>query len=104
MSLFIKKPKQWTNYVQTIEVSDIPGIEPSVHHQLSLMDIDRETLARVRRVGDLLRPHIDEMVQSFYERITAENDLNELINKHSAVDRLKQTMKQYIERFINAEI
>src|SRR5690625_2208367 len=104
MSLFIKKPKQWTSYVQTIDTSDITNVESSVRHQLSLMDIDYETLKHVRQVGDLLRPHLDEMIDSFYERITAEQDLKELINKHSAVNELKRTMKLYLEQFVEAQV
>lgn len=104
MSLFIKKPKQWSNYIQSINQTNIRHVEKFIQNQLSLMNIDQDTLKNIRNVSNFLTPHIDEMIDEFYKRVTAEEHLAEIINEYSTLDRLKQTMRQYIEQFIQADI
>ncbi|HLS07407.1 MAG TPA: methyl-accepting chemotaxis protein [Bacillota bacterium] len=104
MSLFIKKPKPWTDYVKAIEMSNIANVEQSIQHHLTLMDINEGTLQQIITVSHLLTPHIDEIVNEFYERITTDSHLAEMITSHSTLDALKRTMRQYIEQFIEAKV
>ena len=44
---------------------------------------------------DVFQEAADDVVTKFYGHITKFNELNQIINKHSTVDRLKQTQKEY---------
>ncbi|HLS20259.1 MAG TPA: protoglobin domain-containing protein [Bacillota bacterium] len=104
MSLFIRKPKQWSNYVQSIERSNITNVDESIQQHLTLMDIDNDTLQQIKNISHFFTPHVDEIIDKFYERITAEQHLSEMIASHSTLDRLKRTMRQYIEQFTKADV
>src|SRR5690625_2650387 len=104
MSLLIRKPKQWTNYVESIEKSNITDVDQSIQHHLTLMNIDKDTLQQIKQVSHFITPYIEEIVDEFYKRITDEKSLADIITSHSTIDRLKQTIHQYIERFIQADV
>ncbi|MEK4715831.1 protoglobin domain-containing protein [Sporosarcina sp. FSL K6-5500] len=43
-------------------------------------------------------------MERFYNHITSEDHLKQLITKHSTIDRLRLTMERYVEQLLHAEV
>ena len=104
MRLFFRKPKAWNEYVNPLKASDITNVGERVKDRLTFMGIDEQTLQHIRDVSHHLLPYKEEIVDGFYERITSNDHLREIISKYSTIDRLKETMKQYVGQLIRAEL
>lgn len=98
-----KKPKSWNEYTKIIQEADLQvGNRPT--ERLQFLNITEKTLEDVREAATYLHSYKSEMVNKFYENVTATEHLNEIINKHSTVERLKVTQNMYIEQFLEANI
>lgn len=104
MTILTRKPKSWTHYVN--ETSSVDDIEVSgrIKERLTFMGIGQETLNDLKAVTHLLEPHIETVVDHFYERITSVEHLKAIIVHYSTVDRLRVTMRQYVLQLIQANI
>lgn len=105
MSILRKRPKAWQQYIENLSLTDIEGVNDRTKQgSLTFLGIDQATLYDLKNVTHLLEPHIDEIVERFYDRVTSVPHLRNIINQHSTVDRLKTTMRQYITQLIHANI
>lgn len=100
MSVFKSRTKHWTkndetNYLQV-------GNRPT--ERLKFLNITEQTITDIREAAQYLLPYKNELVNKFYEKITASDHLKQIIMKHSTVESLKITQKQYIEQFLQANI
>ena len=58
--------------------------------------IDADTFAALREAGPLLRDNVERIVTEFYRRTASVASLADLINRHSSIDRLGTTLRQYL--------
>lgn len=60
--------------------------------QLQLIDFTEKDLANLKQMESYLAPHIPEAVKNFYDSLMANEELIDIINKHSSRNRLEQTL------------
>src|SRR5690625_2867693 len=105
MSMFFRKKAQsWEKYMARENDYPIEKVSNEVNEKLSFMGIDQVTCTHIRKVAPVINRAKGEIVKEFYERITAVSKLKELIDEHSTVEKLKQTMVRYLEQFLKADI
>lgn len=103
LNLFTKKPESWMDYL-TAKGEAVAAVEEHAAERLEYMGIYAETLQYIRDAYPLIAPHKDELVDQFYERIASVPMLNELIERHSTLERLKQTLSLYLEQFLQGDV
>lgn len=104
MLLFQKnRPTAWDKITNKEMFTDI-----KVHNKrkeyLTFLNITETTLQHVREAAQYIEPYKDTVVNKFYESVTASTKLNNLILKHSTVERLRLTFKRYVEQFLEANV
>ena len=104
MKLFMKKTKSWSEYFNHSSETDIAEVGDRVKERLAFMNINEENLANIREASSILSPYKVEIINQFYNNITAVNHLKAIINQHSTVERLRKTMERYFEQFLEAEV
>jgi heme-based aerotactic transducer len=65
----------------------------------SLLRIDADTLKTLREAAPLLDEHVDAIVDEFYDRVMSSPALRDLVEKHSTIERLSQTLRRYLLDF-----
>src|SRR5690625_2521878 len=103
MKLFKTRTKSWKAYTKTVQEADIQAGNRSTE-RLQFLNITEATLNDVREAATYLLPYKEEIVNKFYENITASEHLSQIISNHSTVEKLKITQNKYIEQFLQAEI
>lgn len=104
MSLFTKSSKPWNEYLGQSRDTDISKVGDRVKERLRFLAIGEDTLAQVREAAVILAPYQAELVNRFYESITAVDHLKKTIERHSTLERLRGTMERYIGQFLRAEV
>ncbi|MEK6454950.1 globin-coupled sensor protein [Caldifermentibacillus hisashii] len=104
MSIFLKKPKTWRDYLNFSQSTDISQVGGRARERLVFLGINLETVNHVREASQILLPYKDEIVNRFYDRLLAVDHLKKMINEYSTVERLRQTLGKYLEQFLHAEI
>lgn len=107
MSWFTKKngysitltPEQFTQQVQ-LDVSNYPKLEK----QLQLLDLTTEDLAIIKQLQPLVKNVIPEMVDQFYAAISLSQNLLDIINRTSQIDRLKVTLHKHLSDIFESHI
>ncbi len=75
---------------------------PTIEHWFTDSDrkaalcIDEDTFAALREAGPLMRDNVDRIVTEFYRRTASVASLSDLIGRHSSIDRLGTTLRQYL--------
>ncbi|MGG3798690.1 protoglobin domain-containing protein [Metabacillus fastidiosus] len=77
---------------------------PQVRKQIELIRLTEDDLTIIKFIQPLIYSYIDEVVSSFYEEILAIPSLNQIIEKHSSIERLKKTLCTYISEMFEGEI
>ncbi|MFC5542786.1 protoglobin domain-containing protein [Ureibacillus suwonensis] len=77
--------------------SDIPK-------QLKLINLTENDLQLLACLKPYIEKNIEEIVNAFYGDLTSIPVLNEIINKHSSVERLKKTLKIHILEMFSGKI
>ncbi|TCZ76376.1 chemotaxis protein [Paenibacillus albiflavus] len=72
--------------------------------QLNLINLTEEDLRIVRCIQPLIAEHIDEMVAAFYGSVLKVNKLHNIIETHSTVDRLRDTLKVHLTELFSGVI
>ncbi|WCK55865.1 globin-coupled sensor protein [Aneurinibacillus sp. Ricciae_BoGa-3] len=79
----------------------LAGTEAS---KVCFLNLTAEDLQRLASIRPLFEKHVPSIVTSFYQRVNKIPALVEIINKHSSVDRLRQTLQQYLMDMVSGEI
>ncbi|CAJ1001415.1 MULTISPECIES: globin-coupled sensor protein [Brevibacillus] len=72
--------------------------------QLSMIYLTEEDLAVVKALQPLIAQHIDNIVDSFYDKLEQEPKLMSIIENKSSIERLKQTLRRHIQEMFNGRI
>lgn len=103
MGIFKRKSDVWQQYIAYGKATNI-NVNARAQESLAFLGIDEETLSSVREAAVILAYYKDELVDVFYENIVVVHNFHELIDEHSTVARLKITMEQYVEQFLQADV
>ena len=69
-----------------------------------LLGIDESTFTTIREAAPLLRETADRIVSTFYRRVGQIPSLGSLVGRHSNVDRLSSTLRQYLLDFLDTRL
>lgn len=83
-----------------IEVSEYPGIAK----QIETIQLTKNDLAILRQLKPLIKNYIPKMVNTFYDNISINRQLVDLINRYSTMDRLKITLTKHINDIFEGQI
>ncbi|OIJ21390.1 hypothetical protein BKP45_01010 [Anaerobacillus alkalidiazotrophicus] len=72
--------------------------------QLKIIDLTLEDLKLIKGLQPLLNENKGALVDTFYETILKAENLKEIIEKHSSVNRLRQTLETHIFEMFNGVI
>nr|WP_042352514.1 globin-coupled sensor protein [Bacillus massiliigorillae] len=68
---------------------------------VNLTEVDIQTLTQIKSI---LARNINHIVESFYSQLLEIPKLTEIIQEHSTVERLKQTLSQYLLDMVSGEV
>jgi len=78
--------------------------EPELLSQINMLGITKHDLAIALKVKPYVEENIEEIVRTFYGSFEAGQGLIDIINEHSSVDRLKETLKAHVLKMFNGKI
>ncbi|MDF2661027.1 MAG: hemAT 1 [Paenibacillus sp.] len=64
--------------------------------QLRMIALTEEDLRLLQSIQPFIMEHIDEIVDDFYKTVIAVNGLKDIIERHSTVERLRETLRQHL--------
>lgn len=81
-------------------------IEPGspLEKQLAMIQLTEQDLSVAKALQPLIIQNIDKIVERFYKQIAGEQLLMSIIEKHSNIDRLKQTLNRHIQEMFSGRI
>lgn len=98
-----KQDKQWLQAFTKAEVV-INIQDASVLQKMEMTHLTETDLKRLKSLQPLIVKNMDLLVESFYSTILQFNHLRRIIEKYSTIDRLRLTLKQYVNDLFKAEI
>ncbi|MGE8205662.1 methyl-accepting chemotaxis protein [Heyndrickxia sp. NPDC080065] len=101
MTIFTKRA---TSMNQQFSGTDISQVDERTKERLSFLGINQDTLNLVKKAATILSPYKEELVDQFYRNITSVDHLQNIILKHSSIERLRKTMESYLDQFLQAEV
>ncbi|WP_306423675.1 globin-coupled sensor protein [Virgibacillus pantothenticus] len=78
--------------------------DASVLQKMEMTHLTETDLKRLKSLQPLIVKNMDLLVESFYSTILQFNHLRRIIEKYSTIDRLRLTLKQYVNDLFKAEI
>jgi heme-based aerotactic transducer len=90
-----KKTKDQGSFISTpIESSKAEiHIHPELRRQIDLIGLTTYDISLLKSVKPFFEEHIEELVSTFYDKILTVPHLRQMIQQHSTVVRLKQTLR-----------
>ncbi|WP_162162940.1 globin-coupled sensor protein [Gorillibacterium massiliense] len=78
--------------------------EPDLMDQLAMINLTEEDLKMAKALQPLLAEHMDEVTDSFYQSVLKVGKLEQIINSHSTVERLRQTLHRHLTELFSGQI
>lgn len=75
--------------------------EVDLQRQLKMINLTVEDLAISLKLQPYIKENIDYIVGAFYKSFEAESALNDIINEHSTIERLKKTLHTHVLKMFN---
>lgn len=79
-------------------------LSPDLLKQIEMINLTEYDLKIAMYLKPLVEENIDTIVHSFYENIEKSSELVQIIEKHSSIDRLKNTLSSHITEMFNGVI
>lgn len=101
--MFFKK-KEKKNHINYPDSKSelVTGFE--IDKQLAMINLTKYDLFVLRNLQPVIKEEIEFIVRTFYTHIKNEPILLEIVNKHSSIDRLSQTLQNHIIEMFNGTI
>lgn len=94
---------EWLSTARDMEVLiNISDIE--IKKQLDLVQLDVNKLKLIKALQPLVKENIDIIIDSFYDSILTVEDLKKIIEKHSTIEHLKNTLENYLIQMFSGRI
>lgn len=97
----IETVKEQSRMLESFIADDLPN---SVKQQLYYIDLTEEELKVAKFLQPIVEKNIDMIVDKFYDNIEKIESLVDIINQHSSIDRLKQTLKKHLVELFSGTI
>ncbi|OIJ08303.1 hypothetical protein BKP35_17750 [Anaerobacillus arseniciselenatis] len=98
------KPKGFELKVDDHFKSKIDTENNDIIKQLEIIDLSLEDLKLIKSLQPLIKEHQKDLVETFYSTILKADNLKTIIEQHSSVDRLRQTLEKHILEMFNGII
>ncbi|SEQ45669.1 globin-coupled sensor protein [Piscibacillus halophilus] len=77
---------------------------PKLKKQLEMIGLDFEDLKRIKKLQPIVEDNIEFIVTRFYEKITAQPNLLSIIEEHSSIERLKNTLTRHVKEMFRGQL
>ncbi|TMV44472.1 chemotaxis protein [Paenibacillus mesophilus] len=77
---------------------------PELNAQLKMIDLTENDLRIIRRIQPFILEHIDDVVDEFYKTVIDVNGLRTIIEKHSTVERLRETLRHHLTEMFGGKL
>lgn len=96
----LRKPRNSTNkWLGSMPVTKnhiLISPAPMVKEKLSMIHLEENDLEIVASIQPLVEKYVDKVVDEFYKTILQVEELRTIIEMHSSVDRLRQTLRTHL--------
>ncbi|WLR52930.1 globin-coupled sensor protein [Bacillus tianshenii] len=72
--------------------------------QIFFVGLTPEDIQRLADVEEIMSRRVDEVVNAFYKRLTQIPHLLEIIDNHSTIDKLQQTLRRYLLDMFSGDV
>lgn len=111
MGILFKKEKKTTTSAlsdnlknQHVSAVVLNISEVELKKQIGMIDLTKDDLVTALSIQPYIEKNIEEIVRAFYSSFEADSGLMGIINEHSSVDRLQQTLKTHILKMFNGNL
>ncbi|MDA1675255.1 MULTISPECIES: globin-coupled sensor protein [Bacillus cereus group] len=103
MSLFGRKKEM--SVFQDLESVQVDFRLPAeLHTQVDMIGLTENDVKRLYCLKPIIESNVESLVSDFYDTITKEESLTEIINKHSNVEKLGKTLYNHIVKIFSGEV
>lgn len=89
---------------QYMNVSISSTLQPSMQNQMAMVQLTLEDLAILRVLRPALQQNLESIVSKFYENLSKEPSLGEILEKNSSSSRLSVTLRKHISEMFDGII
>lgn len=75
-----------------------------LNEQMRMIDLTDEDLLMLRRIKPEIESYMDRITDYFYKSVLDVNKLEQIIVKHSTIERLKQTLRDHLLEIFNGNV
>lgn len=98
-----RRAKDWHEYTKKLSSASLQvGKRPT--ERLYFLNVEQETLQYVKEAGTYILPHMNNIIDDFYDNLLKDDYLANMINEHSNVNNLKVTLRKYLEQFFTGDV
>lgn len=72
--------------------------------QLKMIDLTEEDLRLIERIRPIILERIDEVVDHFYQSVIEIAELRSIIERHSTVERLRETLRRHLAEMLSGKL
>ncbi|UFJ39271.1 globin-coupled sensor protein [Brevibacillus humidisoli] len=94
-----KQPGESSSWISAARHEQITldlGEHEDISKQMTMIDLSAAEVQLSKKLQPLVERHIDEVVDYFYQKVLAVEALRDMIDEHSTVERLKQTLHTHL--------
>ncbi|WP_027409717.1 globin-coupled sensor protein [Anoxybacteroides tepidamans] len=104
-SFFTRKKEHSSTIINThIPDSPVRLQNPTINKQIEMIELTERDLALLKTLKPFIEEKIDWIVTRFYDTLQKEPSLLTIIQQHSSVERLKQTLKVHVIEMFSGKI
>ena len=86
------------------DINKIKVSEKRITSKLSMIGLTNEDLQIITNMQPIIEGHIDQLVNDFYETILEVEELKQIIDTYSSVEKLRSTLKMHLVEMFSANI
>ena len=100
------KNKKLFEHLETVENEIVLDLEGHIEleKQLSIIQLTKRDLAIAKVIQPFIGEEIELLTTKFYRQIQIESSLQDIIESHSTVERLQQTLKKHLYELFDGRI
>ncbi|MFY0544396.1 protoglobin domain-containing protein [Brevibacillus sp. H7] len=105
-ALFGKKPEKHSSMVEQSKFEQVTlHIQnEELQNQMKMIGLSEEELKIIAHIRPLVDQHIEKIVSTFYQTILNVDRLKHIVQSHSTVDRLRQTLRIHLLEMFNGKM
>ncbi|WP_058301319.1 globin-coupled sensor protein [Gorillibacterium timonense] len=81
-----------------------PTLDEEIRERLDMIKLTEEDMAVLRRIKPLMEPHLQAVIDDYYDSLMKISKLKAIIYMHSSVERLKGTMRRHLLEILDGHI